>query len=360
MPVAEEHSLPHLDTALRVGFVLPGMGSVYEGMGADLYTAVPKFRAVVDECAPVIEAVLGFDITEWFTRARRPSHHREDTSAPAGLPGTAEADGADQDSAALPERVAHPMLFVFEYAMACTLMEHGVQPGALLGHSLGEIVAACVAGVFDLADGLEFACRRLELMSELPPGAMLAVRAPESVAARYTGDQVFVAAVNSPNDCVLSGTVDATAAARSRIERDGGIARLLPIEHPAHTPLLLPAASGVRRYLRWMALRPPRIPLVSSVTGTWIDAHMWQDPEYWARQLTATVRFAAAARVLAAATALVVRVGPGKLGAWLEWSAAPGGKVEVIGTVRDRHDDSDDVSVLEAALRRLGMSHSLA
>jgi phthiocerol/phenolphthiocerol synthesis type-I polyketide synthase E len=358
--MAEEHHLPHFGAALSVGFVMPGMGSVYEGMGADLYAAVPRFRAAVDECAPVIEAMFGFDATEWFTRDRRPSHHREDTPAPSGPRGTAEADVANRDSAPLPERVAHPMLFVLEYAMACTLMEYGVQPMVLLGHSLGEIAAACVAGVFDLADGLEFACRRLELMSELPPGAMLAVRAPESVAARYTGDQVFVAAVNSPNDCVLSGTVDAIATARSRIEKDGGIARLLPIEHPAHTPLLLPAASGVRRYLRWMALRSPRIPLISSVTGNWIDAHIWQDPEYWARQLTATVRFADAARVLADATALVVRVGPGKLGAWLEWSAGPGRKVEVIGTVRDRHDDSDDVSVFEAALRRLGMRSSLA
>ncbi|RZU51657.1 acyl transferase domain-containing protein [Krasilnikovia cinnamomea] len=207
---------------------------------------------------------------------------------------------------------AQPLLFAIGYALAESLAELGVQPTAVTGHSVGELVAATVAGVFTPADARLIVARRAQLMADLPPGRMLAVAAPEDRVRPLLIPGVAVSAVNSVRQLVVGGAPAAIEAFRDVLDGQGLGYRELATSHAFHTPAMEPAIAELTSVIKECELRVPEVPLVSAAAGALLDGARALDPEFWARQLTAPVRFLDALRVLATEPAgLLVEAGPG-------------------------------------------------
>nr|BFD80632.1 hypothetical protein StreXyl84_00330 [Streptomyces sp. Xyl84] len=259
------------ETAAAV-FLLPGQGSQYPGAGAQLYRSEPAFRAAFDACAAGFADRLGID-----------------------LHGVAFAAG-DEDDGAAAERLrqtvhTQPVMFSLDYALARALTAAGIRPAALLGHSLGELVAACLAGVFTLDDAITVVAARARLIHAAPPGRMLTVDAPAGTVAPLLGDDGVVAADNSPLSCVVAGAPEEIERAERLLTAEGLRPRLLATSHAFHTALVEPALPEFGEVLRSVRLAAPRIPFVSNVSGTWITDEQATDPEYWVRHARRPVRF---------------------------------------------------------------------
>ena len=252
----------------QVVFMFPGQGSQYTGMGARLYTALPEFREAFDECMDALAPVLDFDLK------------------------TCMFEG-DAESLAVTART-QPATFSLEYALARFWMSQHVQPVALIGHSVGEFVAAVVAGVMPLADAARMVAERGKLMQALPAGAMLSVRLGREALIARLPETLSLAAVNAPNACVVAGPqaqVDAFAAA---LERDGVSARALQTSHAFHSAMMDAAVAPFEAAVRIATLAVPKIPIISTVTGEQMTALDATDPHYWARHLRETVQFSSA------------------------------------------------------------------
>lgn len=281
-----------------VVFAFPGQGSQYPRMGAGLYEHVPAFRAHYDECADVL--------------ARR---HDLDLRRVAFAPEPAAQQVRSEPDEFARAYYLQPALFACEYALARTLMDWGVAPVAVVGHSLGEYVAACIAGVLDLADALSLVMARAHAMEAAGPGAMLSVKLPALEAAQLVADdpRVDVAVINSPGDVVLSGGPAAIDALAARLSERGVGCQRLHTTRAFHSPMMTGAAAAVARAAQQVTLRPPRLPIASNLTGTWLTDEQAIDPGYWGRHLRGTVRFADnAAAVLTEGPRAVLEVGPGR------------------------------------------------
>ena len=308
-----------------VAFLFPGQGSQAVNMGAGLYRGEPVFRAEIDRCAEILRP--GFDLLNVL--------YPED------------ANDTRLD------RTIHtqPALFVFGYALARQWMSWGVQPGAMLGHSVGEYVAACLAGVFSLEDALRLVAERARLVQAQPPGAMLAVRLPESeLRSRLPAEGLEIAAVNSPGLCVVSGTDAAVAALERELEADRVAARRLRTSHAFHSAMVAPVVEPFADLVRGVRLHAPSIPFVSNVTGRWITDAEATDPMYWARHLREPVRFADGAGELLRAEAgyVLLEVGPGQTLVPLARQQPAASGRTILATLQEGQDDT------ESALTALG------
>jgi phthiocerol/phenolphthiocerol synthesis type-I polyketide synthase E len=270
--------------ANRVAFLFPGQGAQHVGMARGLYGTEPVFRENFDRCAAGFSAELGIDLAaEVF-------------------------DGAALESTDL----AQPALFAVEYALAQLIMSHGVTPAALAGHSIGELVAATVAGIFDLPSAIRVVATRARLMHSAPAGAMVAVAAaPAAIASLLTAD-VDLAAVNEPGSCVVAGAPDAIRAFTDRLAAQGIVARRVRTSHGFHSQSMDQVLLPFAEYLATVTLHPPRIPMLSNITGTWMTDEEATDPARWARHIRSTVRFADELAVLLGdSQRVLVEVGPG-------------------------------------------------
>ncbi|GGK79047.1 type I polyketide synthase [Mangrovihabitans endophyticus] len=276
-----------------VTFLLPGQGSQRPGMTRQLYDEVPGFRAVLDECCDLLRPVLGRDLRDLL--------YGDDTGRAAR-----ELERVE---------VSQPALFAIDYALARTWMDRGVMPGAMIGHSLGELVAACLAGVLTLSDAATAIGVRASVLAEMPPGAMLAVSLPEEqVRDLVNGQTLALAAVNGPQQCVVAGTSELVAELGERLASGGVHSRPVAAGHAFHTPLMEPAVGKVRDHLSGVALRAPSIAFVSTISGDWITDEQATDPGFWAGQLSSPVLFEPALRTLLATTpdGVLLETGPGQ------------------------------------------------
>ena len=280
-----------------VTFMFSGQGSQYPGMGASLYASEPVFRSALDRCAEILEPHLNLDLRGVLF----PDHARD-----KGLPVSAP-DALNET------RLTQPALFTIEYALA-RLWEHwGVTPQAMIGHSIGEYVAACLAGVFSLDAALELVAARAALMQKAEPGAMLAVQLDESQIAPHLRDGLAIAALNAPGACVVSGPSSAVDGLERALEGAGIICRRLRTSHAFHSPMMQPVVEPFVAVVARHALRPPTLPFISNVTGTWITPQQATDPAYWGQHLRGAVRFADGIRTLAREPGrLMIEVGPGE------------------------------------------------
>ena len=276
-----------------VAFLFPGQGVQRPDTASGLYRDEPVFREEVDRCIEMIAPHLEFDLLRALF--------------PGGDPdGTAARFLAETE-------VAQPAIFVLEYALARLWMSWGVRPESMAGHSLGEYVAACLAGVMSLEDALALVTARGRLMQRLAPGAMLAVFQPAERLRSCLGEDLSLAAVNSPSMCVVSGPVEPIEALRERLAGEGLDARRLHTARAFHSAMVEPVLTQYAELVRGVALKPPRIPFLSNVTGTWITDAQATDPGYWAEHLRRTVLFADnLAELLREPDRILLEVGPGR------------------------------------------------
>ncbi|MGD7329384.1 non-ribosomal peptide synthase/polyketide synthase, partial [Ralstonia pseudosolanacearum] len=254
-----------------VVFMFPGQGAQQVGMARELYQEIAAFRAVVDRCAQVLRERAGFDLIQ-----------------------SLYGDGDPEAShlALTRTEAAQPALFVIEYALARLWMDWGVQPAALIGHSVGEYVAACLAGVFSIDDALVLVAERGRLMQSLPAGAMLSVALDEASLRAQLDGTLALAAVNGRQRCVVAGETTAVAALERRLDAQGISHRRLATSHAFHSPMTEPILPAFADSVARLTLRAPAIPFVSNLTGAWIEPAQATDPGYWAAHLRGTVRFA--------------------------------------------------------------------
>ncbi|MET0622970.1 MAG: amino acid adenylation domain-containing protein [Pyrinomonadaceae bacterium] len=321
----------------HVVFMFPGQGAQYTGMGEGLYRSEPVFREQVDACCELLKPNLGFDLRDVL------------------YPG----DGRTEEAAARLKqtRVTQPALFVVEYALARLWMSWGLNPSAMIGHSIGEYVAACLAGVFSLEDALSLVAFRGELMQSLPEGAMLAVSLPEDEVRGMLGRGLSVAAANGPALCTVAGTHDAIEELQSRLAEMGVECRRLLTSHAFHSAMVEPIVARFVEHVGGVKLNAPRLRYVSNVTGTWVTAREATGPDYWGRHLRQTVRFADGVReLLKGGGAALLEVGPGRtLSTTVRALAHEAGQV-VVGSLRHPHESCSDDEFLTGALGKLWLA----
>jgi phthiocerol/phenolphthiocerol synthesis type-I polyketide synthase E len=339
----------------RVAFVFPGLGNHYPGMGKGLYETEPLFRETVDRCAEILRPYLGMDLRDALYPADDPAPAAD---APGGLDLRALLGraGRDDEMGLLEStRLAQPALFVTEYALARLWMSWGVRPEAMIGHSLGEYVAATVAGVWSLEDALMLVAERARLIEETPPGGMMGLPFPREEAIPYLRDGIAIGAHNATSISVVSGPKAAVDALQAEMTARGVALRRLPARHAYHSPMMAPVAERLAELLRGVRLSPPTIPFASNVTGEWIRPGEATDPEYWARHLVQTVLFSAGVETIARdGCRLLLEVGPGNTVGGLAlqlscWGDTPPSLVIALRHRFERHPD--DAYLLGAAGR---------
>ncbi|HEV7588714.1 MAG TPA: aminotransferase class III-fold pyridoxal phosphate-dependent enzyme, partial [Longimicrobium sp.] len=348
-------------TERPVAFLFPGLGMHHVDMGRGLYDAEPVFRAAVDECCELLRPVLGSDLREGLYSPAVPSPESSDNGGePHGgwdLRRLLGRDGGGEVSGESPmdeTAFAQPAVFVTEYALTKLWTSWGVLPRGLLGHSLGEYVAACVAGVLCLDDALRLVALRARLIGGLPAGAMLAVPLGEAALREILPPALDVAAVNTPESCVVAGTAEAIDAFEALLTGRGTVSRRLVARHAFHSRAMTPVAAELERVVAGFTLRAPEIPFISNVTGTWITDDEARSPAYWARHLTRTVRFADGVATLRQDPGwALLEVGPGQtLGAWALQHAAGGTPDDraVHSSLRHPHNRVGDLHFLLESL----------
>ena len=277
-----------------VVFMFSGQGAQYAGMAAGLYATEPLFREQLDYCAETLRPSLGIDL--------------RDVLYPA------DGSAIDSDVKRINDTAfAQPALFAVEYALARQWMDWGIKPVALLGHSLGEYVAACLAGVFSLPDALRLVAERGKMVARLPRGSMLAVPLSEEHVQPLLNHEIALAAVNAPAACVVAGETEVIDKLSKRLADKGVQCLRLATSHAFHSHLMDPITEDLRSLVGELKLSSPNIPYLSNLTGTWITADQATDPTYWARHLRETVKFAkCAAELPLEKKQVLLEVGPGR------------------------------------------------
>ena len=317
----------------EVALMFPGQGAQAVQMSRGIYESEPQYRRWVDDCSTVLDEELGEDVREWLYPR-------------AGAEAAAEAKLNET-------RVTQPALFVVEVGLARLWQQWGVRPGALIGHSIGELAAACVAGVMDWEAGLRLVAARGRLMQSVPRGAMLAVALPEAEVERWlAGRDLSLAALNGERQSVVSGPTEVIAALEPELEAAGVMKRRLKTSHAFHSAMMDPVLEEFARRVAQVKLKPPQIPFISNVTGTWITDEEATSPEYWARQMRAAVRLSDGLReLMKLENRLLLEVGPGQTLSDLAKQSSHKTAAQVIVSSCGRGVKTDDEALMNAVSR---------
>jgi acyl transferase domain-containing protein/acyl carrier protein len=282
----------------RVVFMFPDQGTQYVNMGLELYQKEPRFREEMDRCFETLKPLMGQDIKEILY----PPATRNELSQLATSTGKINQT-----------EIAQPVLFAFEYALAALLISWGITPDAMIGHSIGEYTAACLANVFSLEDALKLVALRGQLMQQMPGGSMLSLLLAKEELRPLLSVDISLAAVNSPSHCVVSGTDEAIDALDERVKAMGYQSKRLHTSHAFHSRMMEPILKPFMKEIEKVLLNKPQRSYISNITGWWASAKEAADPRYWTRHLRETVRFSDGIKTLLTEDDFIfMEVGPGK------------------------------------------------
>jgi acyl transferase domain-containing protein/acyl carrier protein len=278
------------EETLTVAFMFPGTGSQYPGMARGIYRALPAFRVHIDRCAELFLPLLGQDIRD---------HFQSETEAPPA-------------TGAMETRLSWALLFSVEFALARTLLDLGIAPRGLIGHSFGEYAAACIGGALSLEDAVQLVVLRTDLFRMLPPGAMLYASSSQQELAKMLPQDVSIAAVNGPMSCTASGTPSGIAELEERLQASGIHSRRVNIQVAPHSAMTEPILERFAARINAIRMQNPSIPFISNASGTWVRREQIADPLYWARHLRHAVLFQQGIETLThGESGTLLEVGPG-------------------------------------------------
>lgn len=290
--------------ATEVAFMFPGQGAQFVNMGRELYEKEPVYKAAIDACVELLKGTAQEDILSviYAQVANDAAHQKlKDTL------------------------YTQPALFITSYAMAQLWMSWGINPAVLTGHSIGEFVAAHLAGIFSLPDAIKLIATRAEMVSKAEPGDMLSVRMPEGEVKEILPDDLSIAVINTKHATVVAGPADKIAAFAATVAARNVATRVLETSHAFHSAMMDDVVAPFEEVVRRVKLHPPVKPIVSTITGKWMSEAEATDPSYWAQHVRRTVRFADVAALLAEEEGRVMlEVGPGNvLSTLVKQQAAP-------------------------------------
>lgn len=343
--------------------LLPGIGDHYVGMAHDLYQEWPVFRQEVDRCSHILESHLGIDIRTILypiSQSWKKDRKSKGIDLKKMLGRNSDAP-EDQDARNLNTTLfAQPALFTIEYAMTRLWQSLGITPDAIVGHSMGEYVAACLAGVLSLEDALRLVATRAKLVNELPQGAMLAVTLPENELLSLLPEDLSISLINGPSLCVVAGPVAAVAEFERMLTTRSVICRHVQNAHAFHSSMLDPIVQAFEAEVNTVQLNEPRIPYISNVTGTWITGREATNPAYWAMHANHTARFSDALhQVWQFKNPILLEAGPGRtLGvlAMQHPDRRDGGEPVAVSSIRHHYENESDVEFLWHGIGRLWLS----
>ncbi len=323
--------MARMDLKPRIAFLFTGQGSQYAGMGQELYRTQPVFQHALDRCAHLLDAKLEVPLLELLF----------------------SKDGSETRL----EKTAYtqPGLFAVGYALSQLWLSWGVKPQALMGHSVGEYTAACIAGVFNLEDALSLVAERGRLMQQLPPtGCMAAVLASQEDVVAFLepfADRVGIAAVNGPRHTVISGELKALAEILNRLESEYIPTQTLHVSHAFHSPLMEPIMDSFKRTAERFSYREPKIPLVSNTFGRFFRDGEAPNAAYWCTHLRQPVRFLEGMQALhEAGINTFLEIGPHPVLTSMGKKCLPPESAAWLPSLRR---DSPDSEVLSASLESL-------
>jgi amino acid adenylation domain-containing protein len=314
-----------------VAFMFPGQGAQYPNMGSELYRTEPVFRHHVDACSEILKPHLGLDL-------------RHKLYSPAS------------NEPLIDTVLTQPAMFVTEYALAQVWENWGVHPESMIGHSLGEFVAACLAGVFSLEDALSLIAARGRMMQTLKPGGMLTVRLPENEVQPLLNGTLSLAAVNSPSLCVVAGPHDRLENLQRLLNAKGVVSRRLATSHAFHSAMMDSLIAPFTELVQRIPLNAPRIPYISCVSGTWITESEATDPGYWSRHFRRPVLFSKGITELVKEKPVLLEIGPGTTLATLARQHPSEHPHPTIASLRDSSPEPSETASLRSALGQLWLA----
>jgi acyl transferase domain-containing protein/acyl carrier protein len=345
--------LTSIQESLRtVAFMFTGVGTQYVNMARELYEVEPVFKESIDSCCEIINPLLGEDLRDILY-----SKSAEESKPSTGLD-LRKMLGRNQEADAATEklnqtRYTQPIVFAVEYALAQLWQSWGIVPASMIGYSIGEYVAATLAGVFSLPEALKLVVTRALMIEELPGGAMLAVPLSEAEVRPLLNEQLSISAITGKKMCVIAGNTEAIVELATKLTAEKVVCRQLQTSHAFHSHMMEPLAEAFTEMLQAFDLQPPSIPFVSNVTGTWITPEQATDPSYWTKHLCQAVRFVDGVSELCKTdNPILLEVGPGQTLGSLALQCLDG-DVTVLPSLGDSYNQQSDLAFLFNTLAKL-------